>query len=357
MTSRELVRRTLEFENKEGRVPRDLWYLNWYKTHHQRELQDLMRDYPVDFKYAPAKLETPITERLSADGKATDDWGVSREEVLSGISGQVKTPLVADDDWNDTDNVHIPLEYLSFDADEVNRFCRSTDYFVLMPWYVNPFERLQSIRTTELFLMDLAERNSGMLAFLKKLHSFHCDLLERWAKTEVDALIISDDWGAQNSLLINPNDWVEIFKPLYKDYIDIAHRVGKKVFMHSDGYTVDIYPHLIEIGLDAFNSQIFCMGIEKLEQFAGKITFWGEMDRQHLLVNGTPKQIDEAVGEIYKRLWREGGCIAQLEAGLEAKPENVLQTYKSWLSQSIKKREVTNQDAPDYDTTYSRPGV
>ena len=84
-----------------------------------------------------------------------------------------------------------------------------------------------------------------------------------------------DDWGLQKGLLMNPALWVEIFKPLYKDFIDIAHKNNKKIFMHSDGYILDIIPHLIELGLDAVNSQVFCMGLENLKQFKGKITFWG----------------------------------------------------------------------------------
>ena len=73
-----------------------------------------------------------------------------------------------------------------------------------------------------------------------------------------------DDWGSQNSLLINPKTWVKIFKPLYKDYINIAKKHGKKTFMHSDGYTLEVIPHLIDVGLDAINTQIFCIGLEKL---------------------------------------------------------------------------------------------
>jgi len=57
---------------------------------------------------------------------------------------------------------------------------------------------------------------------------------------------------------------------------------GKKIFMHSDGHTLDIYPDMVELELDAFNSQIFCMGVQELAPFAGKITFWGEIDRQHV---------------------------------------------------------------------------
>ncbi len=69
---------------------------------------------------------------------------------------------------------------------------------------------------------------------------------------------------------------------------EIAHAAGKKLFMHSDGHILAIYPDLVEIGIDAVNSQIFCMGVEKLAPFAGRITFWGEIDRQHLLAHATP---------------------------------------------------------------------
>lgn len=44
---------------------------------------------------------------------------------------------------------------------------------------------------------------------------------------------------------------------------------------------------------------------------AGKITFWEEIDRQHLLVKGSKKDIKEAVEKVRHMLWRNGGCIAQ----------------------------------------------
>jgi hypothetical protein len=162
------------------------------------------------------------------------------------------------------------------------------------------------------------------------MHRFYCELLEKWAKTDVDALNMMDDWGTQRDLLIHPDMWTEIFKPLYRDYINIAHRAGKKMFMHSDGHTLAIYPHLIELGLDAFNSQIFCMGIDNLLPFKGKITFWGEVDRQHLLPEGTTQDIHQAIAKVRDALWQDGGCIAQCEFGAGAKPENVRQVFASW---------------------------
>ncbi|MCL2833595.1 MAG: methyltransferase, partial [Treponema sp.] len=158
----------------------------------------------------------------------------------------------------------------------------------------------------------------------------YCELMEKWAKTDVDALNMMDDWGTQRGLLIHPDTWVKIFKPLYRDYIEIARRHNKKIFMHSDGYTLAIYPHLIEMGLDAFNSQIFCMGIDKLVQYSGKICFWGEIDRQHLLPSPDSGLVVKAVSDVYENLWQNGGCIAQCEFGAGARWQNVRKVFETW---------------------------
>jgi len=100
--------------------------------------------------------------------------------------------------------------------------------------------------------------------------------------------------------------------------------------MHSDGHILAIIPDLIELGLDALNSQIFCMGPENLKQFRGRLTFWGEMDRQWLLPHGTPEEIDAAVREVAAALYQRGGVIAQCEFGPGAKPENVRQLFATW---------------------------
>jgi len=112
--------------------------------------------------------------------------------------------------------------------------------------------------------MDLATQPDGFRALFDKIHQFNLKELELWAGTDVDALFFMDDWGMQKSLLISPAMWRDIFKPLYGEYIDIAHNNGKKIFMHSDGYIPDIIPDLIELGLDALNSRIFCMGLEEI---------------------------------------------------------------------------------------------
>jgi hypothetical protein len=73
------------------------------------------------------------------------------------------------------------------------------------------------------------------------------------------------------------------------------------------------------------------MDIEELgRRFAGKITFWGEMDRQWLLPSGTLDEIVKAVKRVKEALYKDGGVIAQCEFGAGAKPENVYQMFQTW---------------------------
>ena len=140
-----------------------------------------------------------------------------------------------------------------------------------------------------------------------------------------------DDWGGQQSMLVSPAVWREIFKPLYTAYIDIARDAGKYMIMHSDGYITDIIPDLIELGLHAINSQVFCMGVQELgEKFAGRITFWGELDRQQLLPHGSAADIIAASRLMRHHLYRDGGLIAQCEFGAGAKPDNVRTFFEFW---------------------------
>ena len=103
------------------------------------------------------------------------------------------------------------------------------------------------------------------------VHEFNMRNLELLCESDIDGISVSDDWGSQQNLLISPKLWREMFKPLYADYCRVTKAVGKYFFMHSDGNISSIYPDLIEIGVDALNSQLFCMDIEELARlYKGK---------------------------------------------------------------------------------------
>ena len=263
-------------------------------------------------------------EPMSTNGAA------SSKANSADILARSKNPLLAD--WSDVGKIIPPVGMLDFDRNAVNSFYRDSGKFVIAGCCPRPFERMQFIRTTVNTYIDLMDRPLEFALLLDRIHAFYLEEFELWAKTDVDGLMFMDDWGTQQSLLIAPELWRELFKPLYRDYIAIAHDHGKYCFMHSDGFITDIIPDLIELGLDALNSQLFCMGVENLgRRFRGDITFWGEIDRQHLLPYASIDEIANAVQIVRESLYDNGGVIAQSEFGSGAQPENVFAVFDTWM--------------------------
>ncbi len=95
---------------------------------------------------------------------------------------------------------------------------------------------------------------------------------------------------------------------------------------------MDIYGDLVELEVDAINSQLFCMDIEEIgKKFRGEITFWGEISRQQALNNPDPEISRQAVRRVKASLYDEkGGVIAQCSYEGEGRPENINAVYDEW---------------------------
>lgn len=335
MTSRQRVIRALEFDHPD-RVPRDIWLLPIARlAHGERAVAEFLQRWPVDF--ASAAVPNPDLLRLTqgdphAVGIYRDEWGCEFVNAQAGVIGEVKRPLL--DDWSKFNGQHprIPREALCVDVDAVNQKVAEREQFMLAGACPRPFERLQFLRGSENVFLDLAEQSPALREMLARVHAFYCDELSAWARTRVDGLMFMDDWGSQRGMLIDPAQWRRWFKPLYADYVRIAHDAGKKAFMHSDGHIFEIYEDLIEIGVDAINSQLFTMDIEEIgRRFAGRITFWGEIDRQHILCNATPDEARQAVERVVRALHRkDGGVIAQIELGAGARLDIADAVFGAW---------------------------
>jgi uroporphyrinogen-III decarboxylase len=301
-----------------------LWLLPWAENRYPDQVARLERDFPPDIVPIPLFCSEPVPGQGNAHSVGTfvDAWGCTFHNLQEGIIGEVKQPQVAD--WSDTDHLRFPRERLTIDPEQIAAFCRETERYVLAGTCPRPFERLQFLRGTENLYLDLGRPPSALRDFLARLHTFYVEELTLWAQTDVDGLTFMDDWGSQQALLISPDLWRDLFKPLYAEYVAIAHEHGKHAFMHSDGYITDIIPDLIEIGLDALNAQVFCMGVEELgRRFGGELTFWGELDRQQLLPYASPDEVMAATRQLRTAFHHDGGFIAQCEFGPGARPENV----------------------------------
>lgn len=335
MDSRERVMAALEFR-KPDRIPLDIWILPAARYEYGERLEEVLAQKERDIVSVAGPLDMGYDGRYYETGSFTDPWGSGWRNIQRGIIGEVKNPVF--EEYDDVDSYCPPIEQFLNEwenakgkiAAQITQY-RKQGKFIMGGW-ISLFERMQYLRGTENLYCDIALDEEGMYKMFNHVMTFERVYVDKWLGLDVDAIGFGDDWGSQISLLISPDRWKELFKPLYKELIDKIKAAGKKVFFHSDGYIFDLYPEFIEMGVDAVNSQLWCMDVEKVaEKYAGKITFWGEISRQTTLPKGTPEEIYECAEVMKKNLIvNGGGLIGQSELNKDVPLENVEALLKAW---------------------------
>jgi uroporphyrinogen decarboxylase len=240
--------------------------------------------------------------------EAEDEWQVIWKELRV-----VGHPL--ESGWENLKNLRIP------DADAPGRFDKARASITANPhkyhlgriWFTL-FERMWMIRGFDNMLMDPYLYFDEFVELREMVMDYNLRLLRNWIDAGVDGVYISDDWGGQQTMLINPEDWRKYYRQSYSRIIDLAHASGVDVWMHSCGHVTELIPDLIDIGLDVLNPiQPQAMDLEDLSRrFAGKICFYGGVDVQGTLPHGSPDDIREEVKKLI-RLFRtdQGGFIGE----------------------------------------------
>lgn len=338
MTSRERVVRTLTFTHPD-RAPRDLWYAADKWTHTKlADINPVLKKFPLDIAWpklihvgwsTDTALEKKFTKgKRWGPGMYVEHWGCAFQILQEGVIGEVKNPMMKS--LSDVNKVELPYKYLECKMERINESWELSDRFVLGGTFlIAPFERMQFLRGTPSLYMDMMDQPAEFFELRDIVHKYYLKEIQLWTQTGVDGIMFADDWGSERSLLIAPCLWRELFKPLYKDYCDLIHNAGKFAFMHSDGHIFEIYEDLIEIGVDAVNSQLFCMDIEEIgRKFKGRMTFWGEIDGRRILISSDLDEVRGAVRRWKGSLYDErGGVIAQCVKG---KRENLEVIFGEW---------------------------
>ena len=270
-------------------------------------------------------------QQMSKRGHYNDDWGSVWFVGEPGVMGEVIRPVL--DDWNKMRKFIPPFHLIeNRNLSYVNKCCEKSSAFNLSGIAGRPFERLQFLRGSQNLYLDIAYDCSEFYKLLEMVHEYNLKDIEFWCKSEVDGVFFMDDWGSNDSLLIDPKIWREVFKPLYREYCDAIHHANKFAFFHTDGFTEPIYNDFIDVGIDAINSQLFVMNIEELgRKYKGKITFWGELDRQKILPFGSQEDVYNAVKRVRMALDDvNGGLISHCTWSRYDPIENIKAFYRSW---------------------------
>jgi len=229
--------------------------------------------------------DRPVDARPSAPGRNRDEWGAVWENYGFSFLGEVKEFPLAD--WADWDRLAIPdvrddSRYASFAG---LRQAHGEAY--LLACVGSLYERTHFLRGLENVWADIHHEPDRLAGLIDLLAGQACEVAVRAARAGADGIILCDDWGLQDRLMIDPGDWRRLWKPRYARVTAVAKERGMDVFLHSCGHITAILDDLAEIGLDAVEmDQQENMGFDALSRWRGRLTFYSPVDIQATLASG-----------------------------------------------------------------------
>jgi uroporphyrinogen decarboxylase len=196
---------------------------------------------------------------------------------------------------------------------EIERY--GGDYFIIGDLELTMFEMAWHMVGLEKLMIDLSMGEPYVGALLDRVKAFSIGVGKKLAELGVDAIWTGDDFGTQTGMMISPRMWRQVFKPRYAELFAELRSANPDLVIvyHSDGAVAPILDDLVEIGMDVFNPvQPNVPGHEPNDlksQLGDRLSFWGAIDQQHLLPNGTPQEIERDVASKIDVLGAGGGYL------------------------------------------------
>jgi uroporphyrinogen decarboxylase len=200
------------------------------------------------------------------------------------------------------------------------RLAEQNEYAIMAtPWLLFPFERAFAMQGMDVFLMNMSLYPEFARALLTKITEVCKSLMGPFLDElgdNVDIIKIGDDLGMQDKLMISPEMYRDILKPLHADFIQfIKERTKAKVFFHTDGDVFPLIDDFIEIGVDILNPIQTSAGqmsdLAGLKKYVGKnLVLCGGIDSQNILPHGTPASVRQEVRRVLEFLGPGGGFMA-----------------------------------------------
>jgi uroporphyrinogen decarboxylase len=212
---------------------------------------------------------------------------------------------------------------------ELEKLCSAhTDQFRVAGFGFTMFERCWTLMGMENVLVYMLTCPDALENFFDRVCDFWLPLIDIALEYDVDAIQFGDDWGQQHGLIMGPDHWRRFVKPRMARLYGRVKSKGKFILQHSCGDCHEIFPDLIEIGLDCYQTfQPEIYDIAEMKRRYGKnICFWGGISTQQCLPRMSPRKVQEEIVRIAKILSPGGGYILAPTHAVpgDVPPENIL---------------------------------
>lgn len=258
--------------------------------------------YPSDIIFAVNHNSGFIPEK-----PGQDEWGCVWE-TLGFTLGEVKEHPLAD--WS---NFDIWKEKMP-DFGKIERYShaksireQNPDKYVVgaMGLMMN---LIYNLRGMENFFTDLYLEREKLDTLIDIIYRSAFDQIDRYAQAGLDGVIVWEDWGLQDRLMMSPGLWRNVFKEKMRKMVEYIHSKNMHYILHCCGYILDIFDDLVEIGIDVIQlDQQKQMGIAQLKKYAGRICFFNPADISFLSNNNDLEAIRNYCVDMAENLSTDNG--------------------------------------------------
>ena len=200
------------------------------------------------------------------------------------------------------------------DAAELVKKYKS-DYLIIGDIEVTVFSLAHQLVGMEKLLVDMMMETEYVLPLFEACADYQIKIGLKLIEAGVDAIWFGDDFGTQTSLIMPPETFRDQLKPVYKRMIDRFKEAKPDIIpiLHCDGAVADLLDDIHEIGFEVFNPvQPGVPGHlpqDMKTNFGDKFSFWGAIDQQDLLPNGTDEELEKDIVEKMSILGKDGGYM------------------------------------------------
>jgi len=260
----------------------------------------------------PSGFELPVDE----NGYTTNEFGMTMRQGPIYME-VVKYPMPNVKTSKEVEDFQFPDPLAEGRYDDAEKYIKmyKDEYFIVGDMELTTYDMMQQLVGTEKLLMDLALEADYIEALMDKTKDFALAVGKKLISMGVDGIWSGDDFGAQNGMLISPKMWRKYFKGRYRQVYSELKAVNPNIIImqHCDGAVAPILNDWIEVGLEVFNPvQPNVPGHDPQDlksKFGDKLSFWGAIDQQKLLPNGTKEEIEADVAEKIRILGKGGGYM------------------------------------------------
>ncbi|MEN6546957.1 MAG: uroporphyrinogen decarboxylase family protein [Armatimonadia bacterium] len=255
-----------------------------------------------------------------------DEWGVQWDRSLDRDIGNVCNRVLPERDLSgfETPDAWAADKFGDFAA----QIAAGEGKFVRLSIAFTLFERAWSLRGMENIMLDMMEAPEFVDELFDRITDYNVALIEQAVQYPIDAVHFPDDWGDQRGVMMGPRLWERFIQPRVARVFEAAKAGGKFVSIHCCGRVQELFPRLIDMGLDLFNPfQPEVMDpYEMKREFGERLSFWGGVSTQRLLPYGTPEEVRAEVRRLRQEVGRGGGYVISAAHQIpgDARPENTM---------------------------------